>query len=179
MGKSKLGLTILVCGALLGGISGANTVEKVYAEEYFTHSESLAKANGSPSLAFQIRVIPILEDLFASRRYTRFLGRHTDYYFDNDNLKVIFITKRGHKSSITELRQVLEQRLKSEVGFAASDYSGPDLARLEKEVNEYIREIYTGAYSVSYAINSPKIEIVSQLTDSQNRFAEPIRRNSS
>ncbi|MDO3412413.1 hypothetical protein QWJ34_21795 [Saccharibacillus sp. CPCC 101409] len=160
----------VVLGLLLTGVGGTEPAQSIRAQE---SAGANTQASGDPSLAFQIRAIPMLEDFFADHRYSALIPAKTDYYFDNDHPdgpKIAFVTKKGNEPDIRELRQALEQRFGRDVVFQTSAYSEPELAAFCKEVADYVDEIHDGPYSAGYSIDNPRIEIDGPFTDEQARM---------
>lgn len=132
--------------------------------------EASAPASYDEILAFQVRVIPILEDFFQNKQYAALIPATTDYYFNNDHPegpKIAFVTKKGNEPKIRNLRKALERKFGTDVVFESSKYTIPELAAYAKKVEKYLPTIYDGPWSVSYSITSSRIFVDANLTSRQ------------
>lgn len=169
MFKSKVILSILAL-SLTTIATNRSTTESVVLAAYNENLPAAAPASYDEVLAFQIRIIPMLEDFFQNKQYAALIPATTDYYFNNDHPegpKIAFVTKKGNEPKIRNLRKALERKFGTDVVFESSKYTVPELAAYAKKVEKYLPTIYDGPWSVSYSINSPRIFVDANLTSRQ------------
>lgn len=167
--KPKVLLSILALTLTAIAINGSTTSNRVFAASN-EQSQTTNPVSYEEILAFQTRVIPMLEDFFQNKKYAALIPATTDYYFHNDHPqgpKIAFVTKKGNEPKIHELRKALERKFGPDVVFESSSYSAPELAAYAKQVEKYLPTIYKGPWSVSYSITSSRIFVGANLTSRQ------------
>ncbi len=167
--KPKVFLSILALTLTAIAINGSTTSNRVFAASN-EQSQATNQVSYQEILAFQVRVIPMLEDFFKNKKYAALIPATTDYYFYNDHPqgpKIAFVTKKGNEPKIRELRKALERKFGPDVVFESSNYSVPELAAYAKQVEKYLPTIYEGPWSVSYSITSSRIFVDANLTSRQ------------
>jgi hypothetical protein len=111
-----------------------------------------------PIVDFQREVIPIIEDIFKKQfpkkqniSDTETIDSYdgeaienlTDMYFDNDNLKVVFLVHNEDAIELKELRQELEEKLDDKVIFKKAEFNSKDVVEKVRANNEKLEKQYS------------------------------------
>ncbi|MBW5447599.1 hypothetical protein GE107_16195 [Cohnella sp. CFH 77786] len=130
-----------------------------------------------PILEFQREVIPIVESAvhaqFPKADYGDAFFAQADYYYDNDNLKVVFLVDKEHTKEMTAIRKELEDKLRDKVVFKKAKYNPKFLQDTAKEVSDYLFSKTLSGYnsnsshSVGYNTKEEAIEIKGKFNDEQ------------
>ncbi|MDQ8734212.1 hypothetical protein [Paenibacillus sp. LHD-38] len=111
-----------------------------------------------PILDFQREVIPVIEEAFKKHfpkkknvSDAETLDSHddeaienfTDLYFDNDNLKVVFLVYKEDAKEMKSLRQELEVKLGDKVIFKKANFNNKDVVKKVRGYNEILEKQYS------------------------------------
>lgn len=133
-------LLLTACGDKINTLSSLGETDS---------SRAAMSQQTDPILDFQKKVIPVVEEAIHGQFPKENRLEYFDYYFDNDNLKVVFLVDKEETSEMKSLHQELTERLGDKVVFKKAKHNPEALRDLTDQVSDYVQKLrLTGGYSV-------------------------------